>query len=122
MGGTVIGLFARDTDAEIALSNLDEAGYEPATISVVSNDSARTHALADDAGPLSGVASSQLAARLVALGLPAEDSDVYGGRVNAGSVLLAVAAPDGSEQAAMEILGDQKAELVRVLGGGAARP
>ena len=122
MAATVIGLFAHDTDAEMALNNLDEAGYEPATISVVGNDSARTRALANDGGPLAGVASGQLAARLTALGLPATDSHVYGGRVIAGQVLLAVAAPDGSEQAAAEILGDQKAELVRVLSGGAVHP
>jgi hypothetical protein len=115
MSGTIIGLFTRASDAEIALNNLDEAGYEPSTVSVVTADAARTRALTDAHGPLSQVAAGQLAARLVALGLSAADSGVYGQRTAAGQIFVAVEAPDGSENDAMEILTDQKAELVRSL-------
>jgi hypothetical protein len=117
VGRWVIGLFADESDAEIALNNLDEAGYEPATISVVTNEAKRTHTLTDVQGALSQVSADQLPSRLVALGLPTAESTSYGQRVAAGAVFFAIAAPAGSEDAAKEILSDQKAELVRALPG-----
>ncbi len=117
MSATVIGLFARASDAEIALNNLNEAEYEPSTISVITSDPSRTHTLTDVQGALSQVPVEQLPARLTALGLPAAESGGYGERVAAGAILIAVAAPPGSEEAAAEILSDQKAEMIRTLPG-----
>jgi hypothetical protein len=117
MGRWVIGVFADASDAEIALNNLDEAGYEPSTISAITNEVKRTHSLTDVQGALSQVSVDQLPARLVALGLPAAESTSYGQRVAAGAVLLAIAAPAGSEDAAKEILTDQKAEMAQALPG-----
>jgi hypothetical protein len=120
MSGLVIGLFAGASDAEIALNNLAEAGYDESMVSVVTNSASRTQKLTAARGELSQVAIDRLPARLAALGLPAADAQSCGARVAAGAILIAVAAPDGSEDAAAEILGDQKAELVRRLPGGAS--
>lgn len=120
LSGTVIGLFAGASEAEIALNNLAEADYDSSTISVVSADAARAQALSNAQGPLSRVAADRLPTRLEALGLSAQESATYGQRLASGAVFVAVEAPDGSENDAMEILTDQKAELVHCLPGRAA--
>ncbi len=114
---TVIGLFARDMDADIALNNLTEADFAAETISVLTADPTRTSALTDVPGPLAAVPLDQLPATLTALGLAAGEADAYGARVAAGAVFLAIAAPAGAEAAATAMLTDQHAAAVRILTG-----
>jgi len=117
---TVLGLFASMDDASIALNNLDEADYSPASISVLTNDPARTRSLTDVRGPLSGTSLRQLPRKLAALGLARDACRAYRARVAAGDVCIVVAAPRGSESSAAEILADQHGQQVQILGGGAA--
>src|SRR5438105_3960005 len=56
----VVGVFARSSDAEGALNNLDEAGYEPGSISVVGRDAEQIATNAGETGPLAGVAAAAL--------------------------------------------------------------
>jgi hypothetical protein len=113
----VLGTFQQMTDAEQALSNLDEAGYEPETVSVITNSTARTRTLTDAKGPLSAVAPDALPAHLQALGLSGADAEAYRAALERGDVVLAVAAPAGSAAAAAEILTDEKAQHVTRLPG-----
>src|SRR5262249_25049927 len=73
----VLGASPQMTDAEQALSNLDEAGYQPHTISVITTDPKRTHTLTDRKGPLASVPADALPAHLQALGLSTADAESY---------------------------------------------
>jgi hypothetical protein len=110
----VLGACEQLTDAEQALSNLDDASYEPYTISVITNDSTRTHTLTNQKGPLSSVPADALPAHLQGLGLPAADAEAYRAAIQCGEMVVAVSAPAGS---AAEILTDDKAQHVTHLAG-----
>jgi hypothetical protein len=117
----VLAVFEQMTDAEQALSNLDEAGYEPHSISVIATDPTRTHTLTTRNGPLSSVPSDTLPARLESLGLSAADAEAYRSAIQRGDVVVAVSAPAGSADSAAEILSDEQAQQVTQLPGSAGR-
>jgi len=112
----VIGLFASDSDADIALNNLAEAEFAASSISVLTSDRARTAALTDAKGPWSALSLPELATRLQALGVATADWMVYQDQIAGGACCIAVHTSDHAAAAAAEILVDQHAEQVRTLG------
>ncbi len=111
----VIGIVPNSSRAESLLNNLDEADFKPSTVSVVMNDVAQRNQIAKDTGPLKGVTLPKLSAKLVKLGLSSADAQAFTNAVQQGQVLVAIAAPQGSQQAAAEMLSDADATLTRTI-------
>lgn len=113
----VTGLFATASDAEMALDNLDEAGFGADSVSVVARDPHVVATLTDAPGPLGRIAPEELVVRLGQAGMEQEVRAAYADALAQGAVCLVVFAPAGSEKSAAEILADQNANRVQVLRG-----
>lgn len=111
----VVGLFARDSDAEIALNNLDEAEFPARSISLLASDPARAAVLTLVKGPWSGVAPAALATRLQRAGMAREDCQAFIARIDGGAAGIAVRVSRDTAAVAAEILTDQKADAVQTL-------
>ena len=112
----VIGILATSSSAETLLNNLAEADFKRNTISVIIKDQKIRDAIASDTGPFKGLALGDLAKKLVQVGLPSQDVQTCGNAVAQGKVLIAIATPSGSENAAVEMFKDSSAEFIRVVG------
>jgi hypothetical protein len=111
----VTGLFTNSSDAEGALDNLDEAGYDAGGISVIAADQAVAARLTRAAGPLSRLSPQAFVERLATCGLPVADGAAYAQALARGAVAVTVTAAAGTESDAAEILSDQKAQRVQRL-------
>ncbi len=111
----VIGVIPNSSSVETLLNNLQEADFALKDVSVIMADLKARNAIAKDAGPLKGVTPDKLAARLTQAGLSQQDAATISGAVNKGQVLVAIAPPKGSEQAAAAILKDYNPVLVKVI-------
>ncbi len=111
----VIGLVSDASKTETLLNNLAEADFKLSDVSVIMRDNKTRNAIAKDAGPLKGVAANTLAAKLTQNGLSKADAQAYSDAVAKGSILVAIAAPKESQQAAVEMLNDYAPQLVKVL-------
>lgn len=109
----IIGVIQDASTAEIFLNNLAEAGFDLADVSVVMQDLKLRDAIVDDGGPLKGVDPSNLLAQLVSMGISSEDAALYQESVTNGKALVAMIAPDGSQDAAKEMFQDQSAEMIQ---------
>ncbi|MHB8578220.1 MAG: hypothetical protein ACYDCQ_23150 [Dehalococcoidia bacterium] len=115
----VCGLFDSDDDASIALNNLDEAGYRAASISVVTNATARTEALTRVRGPLSGLQPDALSRRLADIGMAAADCAAFRDGIAAGAAFIGINTVPASADSAAQSLRDQHGRQVCTLTGGA---
>jgi hypothetical protein len=111
----LIAILPNSSTTETLLNNLSEAEFDLAQVSVVTRDPKLRDAIAQDTGPLKGASVKDLAARLVAAGLPQPETKSYLDAVAEGKVLVALVTPAGSEPAAREMLQDHSAELIKGL-------
>ncbi len=111
----VIGLIPNTSKTETLLNNLAEADFKLSDVSVIMRDLKTRNAIAKDAGPFQGVTASTLPAKLVQHGLSKADAQAYGDAVNKGSVFIAIACPQESQSAAVEMLNDYSPQLVKVI-------
>ncbi len=109
----IVGILPNASTAEILLNNLSEADFDLSDVSVIMQDLKLRDSIAQDGGPLQGVDLSNLSARLVQAGLSAQDANLYRDALAQGKVLVALAAPSGSEQAAKEMFHDHSAQLIQ---------
>ena len=109
----VIGLLPDAAAAEKLLNNLAEAEFDLADVSVLMRDAKQRAAIADDAGPLKGADWHELADRLAETGLARKEARQYAEAVDHGQVLVAIATTKQTEPAALEMLRDQAAQLIR---------
>ncbi len=113
MDKLIVGIIPDASTAEILLNNLSEADFNLADVSLIMSDQKLRNKIAKDKGPLKGVSSDQLSARLVQAGLSAQDAQAYQNAVAQGKVLAAMkAAPDVAE-AAKEMFADQSGESIK---------
>ncbi len=111
----VIGIIPNASSTETLLNNLSEADFDLKTVSVIMSDPKQQKAIAKDAGPLKGTTAAGLSARLTQLGVSKADAQAYAAAVNNGGVLVAIAPPKGSEQAAVQMLNDYNPQMVKVV-------
>ncbi len=111
----IFGVLPDSATTETFLNNLSEADFHLADVSVVMRDLKTRDAIAKDAGPFKGVKPEQLTGRLAHAGLSAQETQAYGDAVTQGKVLIAMTAPKGAEQAAVEMLQDHSAVLIKVV-------
>ncbi len=108
----VIGLLSDASTTETFLNNLSEAEFDLAEVSVLMQDAKQRAALADDVGPLKGVAVEQLIDRLVKAGLTRQQAQSYSKAIQQGQVLVAVTTSRATEAAAREMFKDHAAQLI----------
>ncbi|HUX86445.1 MAG TPA: hypothetical protein VMW65_05540 [Chloroflexota bacterium] len=113
MAVLVIGLLPSLDRASLCLTNLAEADFDAANISIVTESPDDAARIGNVGGPLAGANVENLAARLAGLGLPAEAAALYQQGVVSGKVFIAIATPDAADAAA-EMLGDSRADAVRI--------
>ncbi len=112
----VFGLLPTDSDAEIALNNLAEADYATRQISVLTSDPLRTAALTDTPGSWGRQTPDAAAERMRALGMVDADREAFRSGLNGGGVLIVVRTSRDTADSAAELLRDQKATLVKLVG------
>ncbi len=113
MDKMIVGIIPDASTAEILLNNLSEADFNLADVSLIMSDQKLRNKIAKDTGPLKGVQSNQVSARLVQARLSAQDAQTYQNAVNQGKVLAAMkTAPDVTE-AAKEMFADQSGESIK---------
>lgn len=111
----LIAVIPSASTVETLLSNLSEADFDLRQVSVVMLDLKVRTAIAKDSGPLKGATLKNIASRLAKAGLPEPDAKPYVDAVAGGLVLVAIAPPPESEEAAREMLQDHSAQLIRGL-------
>ena len=111
----IIALIPTSATAETLLNTLAEADFDSADISVIMRDPKARNAIASDSGPLKGVLVKDLPTKLAQAHAAAADVPGFIQGVQNGKVLVAIRAQKASEAAAVEMLNDHQAELVRVL-------
>ncbi len=114
-GVFVFGLLPSDSDAEIALNNLAEAGYATRQISVLTSDPLRTAALTDTPGSWGRQTPDAAVERMRAIGMADADREAFRSGLNGGGVLIVVRASRDTAASAAESLRDQKATLVQLV-------
>ncbi len=110
----IIAAIPNSSYAESLLDNLSEADFNLANVSVIMRDPKTRDAIAQDAGPLKGTSFADLPTKLTQVGLSKQDAQSLIDAVAKGQALIAMNAPKGSEQAAIEMMHDQSAILVKV--------
>jgi len=110
----VIGLLPNLDVASLCLTNLAEADFAANDVSIVTENPKDAVLIGNVGGPLAGVNAGNLTARLAGYGLPSEVAAAYRKGVASGKVFVAIATPDAAEAAA-EMLGDSRADAVRIL-------
>ncbi len=112
----VIGILPTADDVASCLNNLAEAEFAPEDTSLIMRSKAEVEELAALSGTLNGLTPDALSAKLIDLGLSSQDARLYSAAALAGSGVVAVAAPAGSEGAAAEIIMDSNGRNVRTIG------
>ena len=111
----VIGILPTADDVASCLNNLAEAEFTPEDTSLIMRSKADAEKLAALSGTMNGLSPDALRARLIDLGLSTQDARLYSDAALAGSGVVAVAAPAGSEDAAAEIIADSNGRNVRMI-------
>ncbi len=111
----VIGVLPNSSSAQTCLNNLAEADFKRTDVSVIMQDLKTRNAIAKDTGPLKGLALANLPTKLGQIGLSPQDAKTCVDAVMQGKVLIAIAAPKGSEQAALEMLNDYTPVFAKVV-------
>ncbi len=111
----IIGIIPQVSSIETLLNNLSEADFNLGDVSVILQDQKQRDALAGDAGPLKGVSPQDLAAKLTQLRLSKQDAKTYSNAVAKNQALVAMNVPQGSEDAAVEMLKDYSAQTIKVV-------
>lgn len=111
----VIGILPTADDVASCLNNLAEAEFAPEDTSLIMRSKADAEKLATLSGTLNGLTPDALRGRLTALRLSPEEAGIYSSAALAGSGVVAVAAPAGSEDAAAEIIADSNGRNVRMI-------
>jgi hypothetical protein len=113
---TVIGLLASAEDAALCLTNLAEADFAPAMLSLVLRTPADVAEIARLTGPWNALPLDQLGRALSQTGLSAAEAAEYVDAVRSGRAFLAIAAADADvAAAAQEMLEDSRGRAIRVL-------
>lgn len=111
----ILALVPNSSSVETLLNNLSEADFKLSDVSVILSDQKLQKAIADDAGPLKGVAPTSLAAKLIQDGVSKADAATYSNGVLQGKALIAMTPSKESQAAAIEMLKDASAELIKVV-------
>ena len=111
----VIGILPTADDVASRLNNLAEAEFAPEDTSLIMRSRADVEKLAALSGMMNGLSPDALLAKLSDLGLSSQDARLYSDAALAGSGVVAVAAPAGSEDAAAEIMTDSNGRDVRMI-------
>ena len=111
----VIGILPTADDVASCLNNLAEAEFAPEDTSLIMRSKAEVEKLATLSGVLNGITPDDLRAKLIALHLSSGDAGLYSDAAIAGSGVVAVAAPAGSEDAAAETIADSNGRNVRMI-------
>ncbi len=98
-----------------ALDNLSEAEFPEHAISVLMQDAARAHNLADDAGPLKGITAEHLEEKLKQGHLTDDAVNALQKKLQQGAVLIALRTDSESLDAAKEILTNAGAEGIQIV-------
>lgn len=110
----VIGLLTVD-DAQVAVSNLEEADFDPANISVVAGDADTLAGFSDISGPLTGIFDEHLEKKLRDYRIDDARIENYRQELAAGNVLLAVSGQDEKDDVIKEMLSDHSAREIKVI-------
>ena len=108
----ILGLLPDVSNVGTLLSNLSEADFDVADVSVIMKDVKQRNAVARDRGPLKGATMKNLAGRLIQAGLSEDKAKLCTDALAQGQVLIAMAVSPESEPAAKEMLQDHSAKLV----------
>ncbi len=100
-------------DAQAAIDNIIEAGFDEKNISLVMADDQQARMILDDGGPVKGTRMINLLRSLTQLKIV--NGEDYQKLLVKGNALLAIATPDESANAAKEMLSDYYAQLVTVV-------
>ncbi len=109
----IIGIIPDASTAEILLNNLSEADFKLSDVSLILSDPKLQRKIAKDTGPLKGVQSNQISARLAQAGLSAQDAQAYQDAVAQGKVLAVMKTAPDTAEAAKEMFSDQSGESIR---------
>jgi hypothetical protein len=109
----VIGVLPDAAMIDTLLNNLAEADFDLDDVSVLMNDTVQRATIADDAGPLKGVALTGLADHLTRAGLARREAGRYADAVRSGKVLIVINTSTDAEAAAHEMLRDHSAQHVK---------
>jgi hypothetical protein len=109
----VVGLLPDAAATEILLNNLAEAEFDLHTVSVVMRDARQRAAIAEEAGPLKGMAVDGLAEHLTQAGLSSQQAAAYAAAVQQGKVFVAIAVPESLAATVREMLNDHAAQLIQ---------
>lgn len=95
------------------LNNLAEADFNLAAVSIVTRDLKTRDALAKDSGPLQGAHPGNLRERLLQVGLSPSEAQRCSEAVAQGKVLVAMTCPQEAQAAAVEMLKDHAAHIIK---------
>ncbi len=98
---------------ETLLNNLAEAEFDLHTVSVVMREAKQRAAIAEDTGPLKGLAADRLAEHLTRAGLAAPQAAEYAAAVQHGQILIAIDVPESLTAVAREMLRDHNAKHIQ---------
>ena len=109
----IVAILPNASNAEILLNNLSEADFDLADVSVFMQDLKLRNAIAKDGGPMKGTNMDNVSEKLIQAGLSVQDAALYLDKVTHGKVLVALKVPPEAQQAAVEMLQDHSAELIK---------
>ncbi|HTP07981.1 MAG TPA: hypothetical protein VMP08_07005 [Anaerolineae bacterium] len=109
----IIALLPDAATTEMLLNNLAEAEFDLQTVSVVMREAKHRAAIAEDVGPLKGIAADRLAEHLTRAGLTAQQAAEYAAAVQHGQVFIAIDVPESLSAVAREMLGDHDAKHIQ---------
>ena len=109
----IFGILLNSSTTETLLNNLYEADFDLADVSVVMQDLKLRNAVAKDVGPLKGANMDNISGKLTQAGLSAHDASLYRDLLAQGKVLIAMTVAPESQSAAVEMLQDHSAEMIK---------